>query len=106
MESERDLRSKFIKAIDGDSPLTKLWKYRSFIQRYPKEATSLKDKMLDLAIKNKLTGEYELIFRLLGVPQSSISRSGEYGRLKDELMPIINNLKLEAQNYESIVNVL
>lgn len=106
MESERDLRSKFIKAIDGDFPLTKLWKYRSFIQRYPNEATSLKDKMLDLAIKNKLTGEYELIFKLLGVPQSNIPRSGEYGRLKDELMPIINNLKLEAQNYESIVNVL
>ena len=96
MESERDVRSKFLNAIDGDTPITKLWKYRALIQNFPKEAPALKDKMLELAIKNKLVGEYELIYRLLGVAQNSIPRSGEYGRLKDEMIPVINSLKIEA----------
>ena len=58
MENERDIRTKFLKAIDGDTPITKLWKYRAFIVNYPKESALLKDKMLDLASKNKLLGEY------------------------------------------------
>lgn len=36
MEQEKDVRTKFLQAIDGDNPVTKLWKYRSFIQYYPK----------------------------------------------------------------------
>ena len=52
MDSETNLRSKFLKAIDNDYPLTKLWKFRALIQNYPKEAATLKDKMLDYAIKN------------------------------------------------------
>ena len=35
MESEKDLRFKFLQAIDSDTPLGKLWKYRSFMQFYP-----------------------------------------------------------------------
>ena len=77
------MRSKFLRAIDSDTPLTKLWKYRAFIQNFPQEAAGLKDKMLDYAIKNKFVGEYEQIYRLLGVDTSKINRSGEYGRLKD-----------------------
>jgi hypothetical protein len=103
MESAKDVRSKFLKAIDGDTPTTKLWKYRAFILHFPEEAPSLKDKMLDLAIRNKLIGEYEHIYRTMGMAQNQISRSGEYGRLKDELIPQINTLKVEADNYESVV---
>jgi hypothetical protein len=94
MEDICELRSKFLKAIDGDSPLTKIWKYRAFFYINPHEASLLKDKMLELAIKNRLIGSYELIHKLFGVSTNSIPRSGEYGRLKDELIPIINNLKV------------
>ena len=96
MDPEQGMRTKFLKAIDTDTPMTKLWKYRALIQNYPKEAQSLKEKMLDLAIKNKLVGEFEAINRLLGVPQNSIPRTGEYGRLKDEMLPNINGIKIEA----------
>lgn len=55
--------------------------------------------MLDLALKNKLVGEYELIYRIAGVPTGKIPRDGAYGKLKDEILPLINNLKVEASNY-------
>lgn len=106
MESEREMRTKFLKAIEGDSAMGKLWKYRSLIHNYPKEAVAFKDKMLELALKHKLIGEYELIHQILGVAQGSISRSGDYGQLKNELVPAINNLKIEADNYESVVRQL
>jgi hypothetical protein len=53
-----DLQRKFIHAIINDNVLTKLWKYRAFIHFYPNEAKTLKDQMLDLALRNKLLGEY------------------------------------------------
>ena len=96
MDTEQGLRAKFLKAIDSDPPLTKLWKFRALIQNYPKEAATLKDKMLEYAIKNEFIGEFEQIYKLCGVPQSNIPRSGEYGRLKDKLIPIINTVKIEA----------
>lgn len=96
MEKDKDLRSKFLKAIEDDSPVTKLWKYRTFIQTNPQDASSLKEKMLELALKHKLVGEYEMIHKLLGVELTGISRSGEYGRIKDEVIPALNNLKIEA----------
>jgi hypothetical protein len=74
MDTQKDLRSKFLYAIESDSPVTKLWKFRSFIQYYPTEAATLKEKMLDLALKNKLIGEFETINRLFGVSLNSIPR--------------------------------
>jgi len=94
MEIEKDLKLSFLQAIDADTPLTKLWKYRSFILFHPYEAKNLKDKMLDLALKNKLIGEYELINKYLGVSINSIPREGLYGKLKDEIIPLINNIKV------------
>lgn len=105
MIPEKDMRSLFLKAIDGDTPVTKLWKYRAFILHYPDQASGLKDRMLDLATKNKLIGEYEQIYRTMGVVQSEISRTGAYGKLKDELMPHINALKVEADDYSTVVIV-
>lgn len=58
MEESKELISKFLKAVDGDSPLTKLWKYRALIHVYPQEASLLKEKMLEFAIKNRLIGSY------------------------------------------------
>lgn len=55
--------------------------------------------MLELAIKNKLPGEYESIYRLFGVQVGSIPRNNEYGKLKEAVMPIANNLKVEASSY-------
>jgi hypothetical protein len=52
--------------------------------------------MLDYALKNRLIGEYEHIFRTLGISQDKIPRSGDYGKIKDELIPSINALKVEA----------
>lgn len=40
----------------------------------------------------------------MGIVQSEISRSGDFGRLKDELIPQINALKVEADDYESVVH--
>jgi hypothetical protein len=94
MEIEKDLKLSFIQAIDADTPLTKLWKYRSFILFYPFEAQALKGKMLDLALKSKLIGEYELINRYFSIPTSSIPREGLYGKLKDEIIPLINSIKV------------
>ena len=42
MDIERDTRNKFLKASDGDTPVTKLWKYRALIINYPQEAIPLK----------------------------------------------------------------
>ena len=50
---------------------------------YPKESAPLKDKMLDLAFKNKLLGEYELIYRTLKVQPGSIPKNQAYTSLKD-----------------------
>ena len=94
MDIEKDLKLSFLQAIDADTPLTKLLKYRSFILFYPHEAQTIKDKMLDLALKNKLLGEFELINKYFGVSTSSIPREGLYGKLKDELIPSINNIKV------------
>lgn len=58
--------------------MTKLWKFRTFIQNYPQVALDLKEKMLELALKNRLVGEYEAIYGLFGVNLVSIPRTGVY----------------------------
>lgn len=35
MNPEQSISSLFLKAIDGDTPVTKLWKYRALILHYP-----------------------------------------------------------------------
>ena len=35
MQSEINIRTKFLKAVESDTPLTKLWKYRALIVNYP-----------------------------------------------------------------------
>jgi hypothetical protein len=60
MEEEKvlDLKSKFLHSISNDSPMSKLWKYRTFANFNHKEAAALQEKMLDYALKNRLVGEY------------------------------------------------
>jgi hypothetical protein len=80
MEQEKhtDLKQKFLHAIANDSIVTKLWKFRVFIQDQPQLALDLKDKMLEFALKNRLVGEYEAIYALFGVSLVNIPREGVY----------------------------
>ncbi len=94
IEQNTSLKSKFTHAIANDSPTTKLWKYRAFIQSHPSQAIELKDKMLDYALKNKLVGEYEAIHGLFGVSLSNIPRVGVYDVQKTELQTVVNKLKV------------
>lgn len=103
MQKESDLLARFVKATSSDNPTTKLWKYRSFLAQHPPEAAKIKDKMLELALKNKLIGEYEAIFAVTGVKVASIPRTGEYNRLKEEFQTTLNKLKVEASQYEQVV---
>lgn len=57
-EKTLDLKSKFLHSISNDSPISKLWKYRIFVNFNRKEAAALQEKMLDYALKNRLVGEY------------------------------------------------
>lgn len=46
IEKHSDVKSKFLHSIVTDSPVTKLWKFRAFIQSNRNHALDLKDKML------------------------------------------------------------
>lgn len=98
-----EIKQKFLHAVAGDTPIAKLWKYRCFLKTYPQEARLIKDRMLDLALRNKLLGEYEAVQLGLGVPMSSIPREGDYDRFKNEAQAILNKNKVEASTFESLV---
>lgn len=103
IEKGSDLKSKFLHTIANDSPITKLWKFRVFIQLHPEVALDLKDKMLDFALKNRLVGEYEAIFALFGVTLINIPRVGVYDQIKTEMQTIVNKMKIEAAQFEQVV---
>lgn len=98
-----DLKSRFLHAIANDSPITKLWKFRVFIQLHPNVALDLKEKMLDFALKNKLLGEFEAIYGLFGVAPINIPREGVYDQLKTEMQTLVNKLKIDASQFECVV---
>jgi hypothetical protein len=94
-----DPKNKFIHAIANDNIVTKLWKFRALIYSYPNEAKALKDRMLDMALRNKLLGEYEAIHQLFGTALSNIPRVGDYNTYKVEEQSLVNKLKVEAGNF-------
>lgn len=102
-EKVTDLKNKFLHAIANDNTVTKLWKFRSLIQTHPNEAKALKERMLEIALKNKLLGEYEAIHQLFGVALINIPRVGDYNTFKVEEQSLVNRLKVEAGNFESVV---
>jgi hypothetical protein len=55
--------------------------------------------MLDMALRNKLLGEYESIHNLFGVALINIPRIGDYNTFKVEEQALVNRLKVEAGNF-------
>jgi hypothetical protein len=50
-------------------------------------------------LKNKLVGEFEAIYGLLGVNLINIPREGVYDQLKTEMQTLVNKMKIEASQF-------